>query len=258
MMESYLIVIFLLVISFIFYFSWIIMRETSQITFVKIVRLIYEILFIIIFPLFYLINMDFPVNDCCNETATFSPEHRLTIYVLIGLSVIAYFVSSYRKRIFPPIPEVILSSCLIIGFVISLLVMIHILKGLSFLGLAFCLPITILFFMALRTNHKILLKYAEETDFHPNSKCEQLAWQVLNSDNKFLYLFILCFPILFLIIIILILFGQKPDSVIRVFTDTYKHTFSQLDYECDNVECGGHFLCSVAANGHKNVVKPVR
>ena len=27
---------------------------------------------------------------------------------------------------------------------------------------------------------------------------------------------------------------------------------------CDNVQCGGHYLCSVAANGHKEVVKPVR
>lgn len=27
---------------------------------------------------------------------------------------------------------------------------------------------------------------------------------------------------------------------------------------CDNVECGGHFLCSVGANGHKLIVKPIR
>ena len=27
---------------------------------------------------------------------------------------------------------------------------------------------------------------------------------------------------------------------------------------CDNVQCGGHYLCSVAANGHKKIVKPVR
>jgi hypothetical protein len=57
---------------------------------------------------------------------------------------------------------------------------------------------------------------------------------------------------------LLLLFGQKPDSIVKAFTDTYKHGFSQLDYMCDNVQCGGHFLCSVAANGHKDIVKPVR
>jgi len=27
---------------------------------------------------------------------------------------------------------------------------------------------------------------------------------------------------------------------------------------CENVNCGGHFLCSVGANGHKSIVKPIR
>ncbi|GAO42672.1 hypothetical protein FPE01S_01_16870 [Flavihumibacter petaseus NBRC 106054] len=57
---------------------------------------------------------------------------------------------------------------------------------------------------------------------------------------------------------LLLLFGQQPDSFIRAFTDTYKHGLSQWDYQCDNVECGGHYLCSVAAKGHPGIVKPVR
>ena len=27
---------------------------------------------------------------------------------------------------------------------------------------------------------------------------------------------------------------------------------------CNNVECGGHFLCSVAAKGHRSIVQPER
>lgn len=249
--------ILILVVSFILFFNWVISGAPDTI-FKRIVYFLYRIIFIVIFPLFYLLAVDQPINDCCSDTAGFSPEDKLTIYALIGLSVISYFTSSYRKRIFPPIPEVILNSLLIIGFILSIVIAIHTWKELFVFSVVFCFPITSLFFMALKSNHKILLKYAEDTGFHTNNKYEQFAWRVLNSDNKFLYLFFLCFPILFLIIIILILFGQKPDSVIRVFTDTYEHTFSQLDYECDNVECGGHFLCSVAANGHKEVVKPVR
>lgn len=60
------------------------------------------------------------------------------------------------------------------------------------------------------------------------------------------------------VVILPILFGQKPDSLIRAFTDTYQHGFSQLDHLCENVQCGGHFLCSVGANGHPKIVKPIR
>lgn len=248
----------IVVITILFYYCYITSNKTTQNIFIDVFGFLYRVLFIIVFPLFYLLEVDQPINDCCSDTATFSPDHKLTIYVLIGLSVIAYFVSSYRKKIFPPILEVLLNSCQIIGLIFSLLTAIHIQEGLPFIGFVFCLPIIIAYFVELRKNHRLLLKYVEETNFQPNNKREQLAWLILTSENKFLYLFILCIPILFLIIIILIMFGQKPDSVIRVFTDTYKHTFSQLDYECENAECGGHFLCSVAANGHKDVVKPVR
>jgi hypothetical protein len=55
----------------------------------------------------------------------------------------------------------------------------------------------------------------------------------------------------------LLLFGQKPDSLIKVFTETYHHGLSQLD--CTNVNCpGGHFLCTIAASGHPRLVKPLR
>lgn len=69
---------------------------------------------------------------------------------------------------------------------------------------------------------------------------------------------ILALPVLVVLSLLLYVFGQRPDSVIRAFTETYNNRFSQWDYQCENVQCGGHYLCSVAANGHKRVVRPVR
>ncbi len=97
---------------------------------------------------------------------------------------------------------------------------------------------------------------------------ESVSGSILNNWAKFIlkqnawsqypiFLF-LCIPILVLIACLLLVFGQEPDSMIRAFTDTYKHGFSQWDYKCDNVDCGGHYLCSVAAQGHSQVVKPIR
>ena len=72
-----------------------------------------------------------------------------------------------------------------------------------------------------------------------------------------IFSFITAIPILFVAIIILLLFGQQPDSAIKMFTETAEWTLSQkippprLDYK-------GHYLCTVAACGDERVVKPLR
>ncbi|MFM2394082.1 MAG: hypothetical protein RLZZ546_2064, partial [Bacteroidota bacterium] len=109
-------------------------------------------------------------------------------------------------------------------------------------------------------NHKKFIDENTTYTYLPENRLENFCLKILKQKAliKSPILFILCIPIFFLFTSILLIFGQKPDSMIRAFTDTYKHGFSQLDYLCENVTCGGHFLCSVAANGHKNIVKPIR
>jgi len=46
-------------------------------------------------PLLYLWMLDESKNNCCSDSATFSPDHKLTIYVLVAISIIAYFYSSF-------------------------------------------------------------------------------------------------------------------------------------------------------------------
>ena len=40
---------------------------------------------LVILPATYLFGFDETLNNCCTESATFSFEHKLTIYVLIGV-----------------------------------------------------------------------------------------------------------------------------------------------------------------------------
>jgi hypothetical protein len=62
-------------------------------------------------------------------------------------------------------------------------------------------------------------------------------------------------PLQLLIQAVLYLFGQKPDSLISQFTDSCGFLLSQYQ----SCSCGGdHYLCSVAANGDKRLVKPTR
>jgi len=219
---------------------------------------LFRTLFIILFPLVYLLVFDKPDNNCCGDTATFASDGKLSIYILVGISIASYFIAIYKYNIFPPIIEIALNTLLIIGFILSILIHIHIFKEWDFIASVFCIPISIFFVNALRKRHKLLIEYLEDNKIKPESKYDKQAWGILTSDNKFLYFILLCFPALFLIASAMLLFGQKPDAMIRAFTDTYKHSFSQLDYMCENVKCGEHYLCSVAANGHRDIVKPVR
>jgi len=104
------------------------------------------------------------------------------------------------------------------------------------------------------------MEQIQQMEIKPKNSIEAVLLKILllKPVVKIPILFVLCLPLLAIIAIILLVAGQKPDSLVRAFTDTYKQGFSQLDYMCNNVECGEHFLCSVAAKGHKQVVKPTR
>lgn len=218
---------------------------------------IIEVAGMIALPLLYLLLFDESTNDCCGDSATFSPEHKLTIYVLISVSIITYFYSSYKRNSSTPVIEVLTNSILLLGLVLNIFIAIHI--G-GILWLWGNIPVGLLFMFRLIGNHKIFIESNKVNQYEPENYFEKIAWKILNLNPfiKIPFLLVLCLPVLTIISSLLILFGQKADSIVRAFTDTYKHGFSQLNYMCYNVECGEHFLCSVAANGHKKVVSPIR
>ena len=69
-------------------------------------------------------------------------------------------------------------------------------------------------------------------------------------------LFVL-WPLLGVIIVQLFLFGQAPDSIIRAWTETSDWTLSQR-VSPQNVYFDEHYLCTVAAGGHRRLVRPLR
>lgn len=218
----------------------------------------FEAILVFVGPLTFLLSDYKAINDCCNDTAFFSPEHRITMYVLIILSIIVYFYCSYRKTLAPPLLEIVVNCFLLIGIVINIFVGLHFE---DFLGWLFgSIPIIFLFFVVLKKNHQLLVAEALTSNSEPQNLIEKILYRILlfNSFVKYPVLLIICLPLLVMLAALLFLFGQKPDSAIKAFTDTYHHGLSQLDYMCNNVKCGGHYLCSVAANGHASIVRPER
>lgn len=78
-----------------------------------------------------------------------------------------------------------------------------------------------------------------------------------NSDSWPLVAFLLMWPLLGILIAVLLLFGQSPDAVIKAFTETSGWNLSQR-VSPQNIYYDEHYLCTVAAGGHKKIVKPLR
>lgn len=68
---------------------------------------------------------------------------------------------------------------------------------------------------------------------------------------------ILSLPLLGILILFLTLFGQEPDSIVKAWTETSDWRLSQHTGP-QNIIRDEHYLCTVAAGGHKKVVKPLR
>lgn len=226
----------------------------------RIVFRIAELVSVVLLPVFFISDFDSRwTNDCCYTTAFFSPEHRVSMYVLIALCLAAYLFSTFRKRSLPPLPEVLVNVLLLLGVVVNVVMGIHQRDDdLDRILAVFHVPIIVLFLMVLVRNHRLFLAQAEAQ--RGRTMLEHRCWQLLLAApwTKFPLLLVLCVPVLVLLAAALLLLGQKPDSFIRAFTDTYRHGLSQLDHECAGVVCGGHYLCTVAARGHAAVVRPER
>ncbi len=87
----------------------------------------------------------------------------------------------------------------------------------------------------------------------------------LNTLNRILsragcwpiYAFLLFWPLFGLFICILALFGQRPDAYIKAFTETADWNLS-TKIPPQNIFYDEHYLCTVAAGGHRKIVKPLR
>lgn len=105
-----------------------------------------------------------------------------------------------------------------------------------------------------------ILEYQEY--FELKESDEQQKWyQRVLSKSKYWPLFALVFslPILGIVLGISILRGQQPDAIIRTWTETADWNLStRIGPPNIIAPVDGHYLCTVAASGHKRLVKPLR
>ena len=206
--------------------------------------------------------------------APINPDYMLTFAVMCVRFAIGYLVwafTSSQKR--PPLLTVLCFSAMYVGVIESILFTIHIM-GMNYTYencvKNYCFTSELLYTLLIPLNMLLILVRVllhsvktHETDPDRSSKVESNAFlsacnRILN-NAKYWPLLALLFmiPLLGILTMILALFGQAPDAAIKAFSETANYTFS-IKIPPQNVFYDEHYLCTVAAGGHRRVVKPIR
>ena len=192
-----------------------------------------------------------------------------TVVTLWILGLIGYAILQYLPiRKLPPLVTVLSISAMYLGVIELLLFTVQIYRPDDFLDLyLLILPICCILIVARLLLAKIqewnhMVQNAEEERFGTGKILQNpvLRWcdDILRKAAWWPGLgLVLMFPLLGILIAILMLFGQAPDSVIKAFTETSDWNLS-LRQAPQNVMYDEHYLCTVAAGGHKKIVKPIR
>lgn len=194
-----------------------------------------------------------------NEPLINSQKHALiwsgaypTFFTFAALTLLAFIIYSYRDaNSLSPLANVFCISG-ILGGVVLLLVFDNQLQVASFHT----------FFLLIYSIYLLWVRIKEwqedRTEISYENRLLQWLHQLLNKSRNWPWLAVLvALPTLALVVLVLMLFGQQPDSMIKAWTNTADWAFSQK-IPPQNLIIDEHYLCTVAAGGHKKVVKPQR
>ena len=221
----------------------------------------------------YIVAVKDATGSDWSEVLTNSETHTpiftgagLTICVLCFIGLIGYYylrICSLKK--IPPLLAVFSISAMYIWLVVIVVFTVQVFgssgmvdrySDLYLLIYPFCIACIIV-----RT---ILCKVREwnelemEREKIQNNVTLNFLDKILSNSKLWpIYALILMLPLLGIIIGVLLLFGQAPDSVIKAWTETADWTLS-LKEAPQNIYYDEHYLCTVAAGGHRKVVKPIR
>lgn len=175
-----------------------------------------------------------------------------TFFTLAALTLLALIIYSYRDaNSLSPLANIFCISG-ILGGVVLLLVFDQQLQVASFHT----------FFLLIYSINLLWVRIKEwqedRTEVSYDNRLLQFFHQLLNKSRNWPWLAVLlALPTLALVVLILMLFGQQPDYMIKAWTNTADWAFSQK-IPPQNLIIDEHYLCTVAAGGHEKVVKPQR
>ncbi|SHJ41206.1 hypothetical protein SAMN02745163_01901 [Clostridium cavendishii DSM 21758] len=203
-------------------------------------------------------------GEYLNFYVPLASKHIYTVLTLFVLGIIAYITIKLYSNILSPIVYTLATAIIIINIGLGITFFIHtnvnnieipviMLK----IGL---LLISILYSIQLKFSLDEFIKDQRKENKKYKNKLLNIIYKFcINYRDMSIFIIAISFPILILIQLILVIFGQHPDSFIRAFLDTSSYNFSKMEVpEPILVHGDGHYLCTVAVKGHRGFVKPIR
>lgn len=189
-------------------------------------------------------------------------EYGDTIITVIALGYLGLFILGlFRPEKLPPLVSATSIACTVLGIIAGFFVYIQFSAYFQPFDLYCWLYFANMILLAIRrikyhiTEH---VRLVNERETAYRSKFGAWLGKIMSKVSTMtLFSFALILPVAAVLEILFILFGQGADGFIKAFTMTADWTFS-TQTPPPPIEYDGHYLCTVAAGGHKKVVKPLR
>lgn len=194
-------------------------------------------------------------------------EKNMLSLCLFALAAMVCLYLLDRGRVMPPLAAVICVSGVYGGIILGLFYIsqlaVNILNDLNLLvavGYLILFPVNIFIISARVIRETVLLytTYFRENDIESKNRLDSFLRSSLEKAAGWvIFPLIGLIPFTGVLVCLCILCGQGPFGIIRAFTNTSDWTYSAM-ISPPPVEYEGHYLCTVAVNGHERVVKPLR
>lgn len=191
-----------------------------------------------------------------------SSEYWL-IDCIVFLGFAGYFVLLFKPADrLPPLISAVSISALICLNIIQIAYAVQISKNVDGTGCLLYVYHANILLLSARVIHRHMKEEAELFRNRLSSEGEHKSfsriYNIIDSLSKYsVFIFIVLFFVIALIEIVFVLLGQGLDAPVKAFTETADWTFSK-QIPPPPLEHDGHYLCTVAAGGHRNIVKPIR
>lgn len=186
-------------------------------------------------------------------------EGALTVAVLSAVGILGYlFLSCIHVNKVPPLITVLAMAAMYLGVLECAFWIVQVIGRGQFMLCLFPFNCIVL---AAKTIRRLIYEWKQEQEKEVKtfriSFLRTINEKLTKSDSWPLAAFLFMWPLLGTLIGVLVLLGQQPDAVIRAWTETSDWNLSRR-VAPQNVYYDEHYLCTVAAGGHENVVKPLR
>lgn len=182
-------------------------------------------------------------------------------FFLLILGLLAYLVLNlYQNRLLPPLLSALLISCLYPSFVFVFFWVIQLSSLIERDLLTYCylcLFSANIYLIYSRTIFQTVKLWQRQLAKQKHPKFPKLSTLLQKTISLPLWFLLLSLPYTVFLASYLILFGQKPDQLIQIWTETINWALSEK-ISPPNVAYDEHYLCTVGAAGHRKLVRPIR